>query len=67
MKPNLMKPPEMTEEEPPPEVKIEIKPQKKPEMEPMKNLRTRKIGNIAVDDISVDLPMQAIPSPSVPA
>jgi hypothetical protein len=48
--------PEMTEEKPPPEVKIEIKPQERPKLEPMKNLRTRQVGNIAVDDISVDLP-----------
>ena len=47
-------PPEVTEEEPPPEVKIEIKP--KPEIQPMSNLRTKKIGNIAVADIAVDLP-----------
>ena len=47
-------PAEVTEEEPPPEVKIEIKP--KPEIQPMSNLRTKKIGNIAVADIAVDLP-----------
>ena len=47
-------PAEVTEEKPPPEVKIEIKP--KPEIQPMSNLRTKKIGNIAVADIAVDLP-----------
>lgn len=46
--------PEVTEEKPPPEVKIEIKP--KPEIEPMRDLRMKKIGNIAVADIAVDLP-----------
>ena len=48
--------PEVTEEKPPPEVKIEIKP--KPEIEPMRDLRMKKIGNIAVADISVDLPSE---------
>lgn len=47
-------PPEVNEEKPPPEVKIEIKP--KPQIEPMRDLRMKKIGNIAVADIAVDLP-----------
>lgn len=49
-------PPEVNEEKPPPEVKIEIKP--KPEIEPMRDLRMKKIGNIAVADIAVDLPSE---------
>ncbi|MGB0290739.1 MAG: hypothetical protein ACPGC0_06050, partial [Opitutales bacterium] len=49
-------PPEIVEEQPPPDVKVEIKPQNKPAEQPMKNLRTRQVGNIAVANIAVNLP-----------
>jgi hypothetical protein len=48
--------PAQTEQKPPPEVKIEIKPESKPELEPLRNLRTQKVGNIAVNDLNIDLP-----------
>lgn len=48
--------PPLTEQEPPPEVKVEIKPETKPKLEPLQNLRTKKIGNIAVNDININLP-----------
>ncbi|CAI8362735.1 MAG: Uncharacterised protein [Opitutia bacterium UBA7350] len=50
-------PPEINEEKPPPEVKVEIKP--KPQIKPMRDLRMKKVGNIAVADIAVDLPSES--------
>ncbi len=49
-------PPEMTVEEPPPDVKVEIKPQPAPQQQAAQNLRMKQVGNIAVSAIDVDLP-----------
>ena len=47
--------PEIAEERPPPDVKVEIKPQAPPP-QAAQNLRMKQVGNIAVSDINVDLP-----------
>ena len=47
--------PEIAEEQPPPDVKVEIKPQAPPP-QAAQNLRMKQVGNIAVSDINVDLP-----------
>lgn len=49
-------PPEMVEETPPPDVKVEIKPQAAPQQQAMQNLRMKQVGNISVDAVDVDLP-----------
>lgn len=49
-------PPAIEETEPPKEVKVEIKPQAAPQQQAMQNLKMRQVGNIAVDNVDVDLP-----------
>ena len=45
----------VTEEQPPPEVKIEIK-QQPPKQQAMQSLRMKQVGNIAVSAVNVNLP-----------
>ena len=47
--------PEIAEEQPPPDVKVEIKPQAPPP-QATQSLRMKQVGNIAVSDVNVDLP-----------
>jgi len=49
-------PPEMVEETPPPDVKVEIKPQAAPQQQAMQGLRMKQVGNIAVSAVDVELP-----------
>lgn len=49
-------PPEMVEEAPPPDVRVEIKPQAPPQQQAMRNLRMQQVGNIAVSAVDVSLP-----------
>lgn len=49
-------PPEMVEEAPPPDVRVEIKPQAAPQQQAMQNLRMKQVGNIAVSAVDVSLP-----------
>ncbi len=49
-------PPEVEEEQPPPETKVEIKPQAAPQTQALDNLTMKQVGDIAVDDVNVDLP-----------
>lgn len=49
-------PPAIEEVEPPKEVKIEIKQQPKEQNQPLKNLKMKQVGNIAIANVTVDLP-----------
>lgn len=49
-------PPEMVEEAPPPDVRVEIKPQAAPQQQAIQNLRMQQVGNIAVSAVDVSLP-----------
>lgn len=48
-------PPAVVEEKPPPDVKVEIKPQQVPK-QPLQSLRMRPVANIAISNVSVELP-----------
>lgn len=52
-------PPEVAEEVPPPEVKIEIKQQPAPQKNSMQSLQMKQVGNITVDAVDVNLPDMA--------
>ena len=49
-------PPAVTEEELPPDVKVEIKPSPRTTLKGSNDLKTRQVGSIAVASIAVDLP-----------
>jgi len=49
-------PPEISEEPPPPEVKIEIKPRPSQMKNSMQNLKLQQVKNIAVSDLDLDMP-----------
>ena len=49
-------PPQIEEVEPPKEMKIEIRQQAAAQPQAMQNLRMRQVGNIAVANVSIDLP-----------
>ena len=49
-------PPEIAQEEPPREVKVEIRQNAPAQQDSMQNLRMREVGNIAVASVNVDLP-----------
>ncbi|TVP77904.1 MAG: hypothetical protein EA353_09550 [Puniceicoccaceae bacterium] len=49
-------PPEVAEEKPPPDVKVEIRQQPPQQQQAMQNLSMRQVGNIAVSAVDVNLP-----------
>lgn len=49
-------PPNVNEEKPPAEVKVEIKPTPPRIKQSLRNLKIKQVGNIAVNDVSVNLP-----------
>ena len=49
-------PPVIEEVEPPKEVKIEIKQPTKQQQQPLNNLKMKQVGNIAIANVTVDLP-----------
>jgi hypothetical protein len=49
-------PPEIVEEQPPPDVKVEIKQQPPQQQKAMQGLKMKQVGNIAVNAVDVNLP-----------
>lgn len=55
-KAHFEEPPEVTDEQPPPDVKVKIKPSPRVALQGTNDFKTRQVGSIAVASIAVDLP-----------